>query len=128
MHVVRVPLRRFCCFAEQVILPTHQAVVVSESRADRSDLIIGLRRALDPRSWSRTPDLSDVYRSEPEQGEDAPDGETVVEVTLLGLGAELEQDLDDRLALIDAATGLSNGPAARVSPSSSPARPPRSPR
>jgi hypothetical protein len=35
-----------------------------------------------------------------------PDGETVVEVTLLGLSAELEQDLDDRLELIDAAIGL----------------------
>ena len=34
------------------------------------------------------------------------DGETVVEVTLLGLGGDLEQDLDDRLELIDPATGL----------------------
>ena len=73
--------------------------------AGRSDLITGLRRALDPRSWSRTPDLADLYRPVSEQ-KDAPDADTVIEVTLLGLSAELEQDLDDRLELIDPATGL----------------------
>jgi putative ATP-dependent endonuclease of OLD family len=105
MHVVRVRLYRFRGYAEQVITSARHAVVVGEPRAGRSDLITGLRRALDPRSWSRTPDLADLYRPVSEQ-KDAPDAETVVEVTLLGLGAELEQDLDDRLELIDPATGL----------------------
>ena len=80
--------------------------MVGEPRAGRSDLITGLRRVLDPRSWSRTPDLSDIHRPAPEPGEDAADGETVVEVTLARLGGDLEQDLDDRLELIDLATGL----------------------
>jgi predicted ATP-dependent endonuclease of OLD family len=96
MYVARVRLHRFRGYAEQVIAPARHAVVVGEPRAGRSDLIMGLRRALDPRSWSRTPDVADLYQPTPEQ-KDAPDAETVVEVTLLGLGAELEQDLDDRL-------------------------------
>jgi len=40
-----------------------------------------------------TPDPSDLYRQGQEQEEDAANGETVVEVTLLGLGGDLEQDL-----------------------------------
>ena len=99
-------LHLFCGYTDQVIMPSRHAVVVGEPRAGRSDLIMGLRRALDPRSWSRTPDLSDLHRPAPEQGEGAQDGETVVEVTLVGLGADLEQDLDARLELIDPATGL----------------------
>ena len=106
MYVARVGLRRFRGYADQVIMPAGHAVVVGEPRAGRSDLIMGLRRALDPRSWSRMPDLSDLHRTAPDQQEDAADGETVVEVTLLGLGVDLEQDLDDRLELIDLATGL----------------------
>jgi len=106
MYVARVSLRRFRGYADQVIMPARHAVVVGEPRAGRSDLIMSLRRALDPRSWSRIPDLSDLHRTAPDQQEDAADGETVVEVTLLGLGVDLEQDLDDRLELIDPATGL----------------------
>lgn len=105
MRVARVRLRLFRGYTEQVIMPAGHAVVVGEPRAGRSDLITGLRRALDPRSWSRTPDLSDIHRPAPEPGDDA-DGETVVEVTLVGLGGDLEQDLDDRLEVIDLATGL----------------------
>jgi hypothetical protein len=106
MRVARVRLHLFRGYTDQVILPARHAVVVGEPRAGRSDLIIGLRRALDPRSWSRTPDLSDIHRPAPGPGEGAEDGETVVEVTLVGLGDDLEQDLSDRLELIDPATGL----------------------
>jgi hypothetical protein len=106
MHVARLHLHRFRGYTDQVIMPARHAVVVGEPRAGRSDLITGLRRALDPRSWSRTPDLSDLHRRVPAQEGDGADGETVVEVTLLGLGDDLEQDLDDRLELIDPATGL----------------------
>jgi hypothetical protein len=106
MRIARVRLHLFRGYVDQVIMPSRHAVVVGEPRAGRSDLIIGLRRALDPRSWSRTPDLSDLHRPTPEQEEGAQDGETVVEVTLVGLGADLEQDLNDRLELIDPATGL----------------------
>jgi putative ATP-dependent endonuclease of OLD family len=106
MRVARVRLHRFRGYAEQVITPARHAVVVGEPRAGRSDLIMGLRRALDPRSWSRTPDLADLHRPDPGTGADTADAETVVEVTLTGLGADLEQDLDNRLELIDPATGL----------------------
>lgn len=106
MRLARVRLHLFRGYTDQVIMPSRHAVVVGEPRAGGSDLIMGLRRALDPRSWSRTPDLSDLHRPAPEQGEGARDGETVVEVTLVGLGADLEQDLDARLELIDPATGL----------------------
>jgi hypothetical protein len=106
MHVARVRLHWFRGYVEQVIMPARHAVVVGEPRAGRSDLIMGLRRALDPRSWSRTPDLADLHRPDPQREEDAPEEETVVEVTLLGLGADLQQDLDDRLELINSKTGL----------------------
>jgi putative ATP-dependent endonuclease of OLD family len=89
-----------------VIPPGKHAVVVGEPRAGRTDLIIALRRTLDPRSWSRSPDLSDLHLPAPGGDEAGPPPETLVEVTLLGLGADLEQDLDDRLELIDPGTGL----------------------
>jgi hypothetical protein len=103
MRVARVHLHRFRGYAEQVIVPALHVVVVGEPRAGRSDLVTGLRRVLDPRSWSRTPDLADLHTPDSEDGADA---ETIVEVTLTGLGADLEQDMDDRLELIDPATGL----------------------
>ena len=63
MRVARVRLHLFRGYAEQVISPARHAVVVGEPRAGRSDLIMGLRRALDPRSWSRTPDLTCTGRT-----------------------------------------------------------------
>src|SRR5215470_5268533 len=107
MHIARVRLHLFRGYVDQVIMPSGHVVVVGEPRAGRSDLIMGLRRALDPRSWSRTPDVADLYRPAREQEGGEADGETVVEVTLLGLGTDLEQDLSDRLELIDLGTGLS---------------------
>lgn len=104
VYVARVRLERFRGFADQVILPGRHAVVVGEPRAGRSDLIAGLRRALDPRSWSRSPDLSDLHATG--GSDDGPPAETAVEVTLLSLGPDLEQELDSRLELIDPATGL----------------------
>jgi len=73
MHVARVRLHRFRGYAEQVIMPARHVVVVGEPRAGRSDLTMGLRRALDPRSWSRTPDLADLHRPAPEQEGDVSD-------------------------------------------------------
>ena len=74
MRIARVRLHLFRGYVDQVIMPSRHAVVVGEPRAGRSDLITGLRRALDPRSWSRTPDLSDLHRPTPEQEEGAQDG------------------------------------------------------
>jgi putative ATP-dependent endonuclease of the OLD family len=104
MYVARVRLYRFRGYADNVVLPAKHAAVVGEPRAGRSDLITGLRRALDPRSWSRTPDPSDLHRQALD--DPATDRDTFVEVTLLGLGVDLEQDLSDRLELMDLLTGL----------------------
>jgi putative ATP-dependent endonuclease of the OLD family len=86
-------------------MPTWHAVVVGEPRAGRADLILGLRRALDPRSWSRTPDLSDLYRSAAEPAAEAVTGDGR-RGDAARPGRRPEQDLDDRLELIDPSTGL----------------------
>ncbi|MEU1299426.1 hypothetical protein [Streptomyces shenzhenensis] len=105
VHVCRVSLRRFRGFTEAEIAPQGHAVLVGEPRAGRSDLIAAMRRVLDPRAGT-APNLDDVQRPFPEVAEDEVIPPTEVEVTLLGLGPELEQDLYDRLELIDVASGL----------------------
>ncbi|MGW7519533.1 hypothetical protein ACWGJ2_28465 [Streptomyces sp. NPDC054796] len=105
VYVCRVSLRRFRGFTEAEIVPQGHAVLVGEPRAGRSDLIAALRRVLDPRAGA-APNLDDVQRPFPELAEDEVMPATEVEVTLLGLGSELEQDLYDRLELIDVASGL----------------------
>ncbi|MEO3875928.1 hypothetical protein ABGB18_44745 [Nonomuraea sp. B12E4] len=109
MYVSRVRLLRFRGFSEQEILPGRHAVVVGEPRAGSTDLITALCRVLDPAS-ARNPDLADVHRPLPELANDDEAAITEVEVTLLGLGEALEQDLHDRLELIDPQTGLPAGP------------------
>ena len=89
MRVARVHLHRFRGYAEQVIVPARHVVAVSEPRAGRSNLVMGLRRVLDPRSWSRTPDLAELLRPDPGDGADAADAETVVEVTLTVPGVKI---------------------------------------
>jgi putative ATP-dependent endonuclease of the OLD family len=64
MYVARVHLHRFRGYLEQVIMPARHAVVVGEPRAGRTDLIMGLRRALDPRSWSPLLQQIEVDRRE----------------------------------------------------------------
>ena len=105
MRVVRVRLRRFRGFADMVLCPAGHVVVVGEPRAGRTDLIIALRRVLEPRSTMARPDPLDVHRPLPSAGEDV-DETTEVEVTLVDLDAAVEQELEDRLELIDPATGL----------------------
>ncbi|MEH0824545.1 MULTISPECIES: hypothetical protein [unclassified Micromonospora] len=106
MRILRVRFQRFRGFADMVVLPAEHAVVVGEPRAGRSDLITGLRRVLEPRSTSARPDLLDVHRPFPLSGEEGGEELTEVEVTLVDLDAAVEQDLEDRLELIDPATGL----------------------
>ena len=105
VHVCRLSLRRFRGFTEAEIVPQGHVVLVGEPRAGRSDLITALRRVLDPRAGT-TPNLDDIQRPFPEGAEDEVMPPTEVEVTLLDLGPELEQDLYDRLELIDAVSGL----------------------
>jgi putative ATP-dependent endonuclease of the OLD family len=52
------------------------------------------------------PDLRDVHRPFPPPGQESTEELTEVEVTLVDLDAAVEQDLEDRLELIDPATGL----------------------
>ncbi|TXK35121.1 hypothetical protein [Nonomuraea sp. C10] len=106
MYIARVRLQRFRGFAEQVIIPRRHVAIVGEPRAGRTDLITAVRRVLDPRSTSRAPDLSDLHQSPtPAQGSEEVLA-TEVEVTLLGLDPAREQDLHERLELIDPNSGL----------------------
>jgi hypothetical protein len=99
-------LQRFRGFLAAEVLPDQHVAVVGEPRAGRTDLLTGLRRALDPASTTARLDPLDVHRPLPvlEDGEERP--LTEVEVTLVDLGSALEQDLDGRLELLDPATGL----------------------
>ncbi|EDX21892.1 hypothetical protein SSAG_01683 [Streptomyces sp. Mg1] len=105
MYVCRISLRRFRGNTEAEIFPRRHTVVVGEPRAGRSDLIVALRRVLDPRA-GMAPNLDDIQRPFPELAEDEVMPPTEVEVTLLDLGPDLEQDLYDRLELIDENSGL----------------------
>ncbi|MDQ7909085.1 hypothetical protein RB614_31640 [Phytohabitans sp. ZYX-F-186] len=105
MRVVRVRLQRFRGFADMVFCPDDHVVVVGEPRAGRSDLLTGLRRVLEPRSTMARPDPLDVHRPFPASGEDVEEL-TEVEVTLVDLGAVVEQELEDWLELTDPETGL----------------------
>ncbi|MGH3948129.1 MAG: hypothetical protein ACRDSE_03260 [Pseudonocardiaceae bacterium] len=106
MRIARVQLRRFRGYADMVLLPGRQVVVVGEARAGRTDLITALRRVFDPRSTAARPNLLDVHRPLPASSDEEPLPLTEVEITLLDLGQTLEQDLDDRLEVINPQTGL----------------------
>ena len=106
MRIIRVRLLRFRGYADMVLVPAEHAVVVGEPRAGRTDLITGLRRVLDPRSTAARPSPLDVHRPLPSAGDDEPELLTEVEVTLGDLDAAVEQDLDERLELINPNTGL----------------------
>ncbi|MFG1928820.1 hypothetical protein [Cryptosporangium sp. NPDC048952] len=99
-------MRRFRGFVDAVLRPEGHVVAVGEPRAGRTDLISGLRRVLDPRSTSARPDPLDVHRPLPAPDADDGDELTEVEVTLIELDDAVAQELDDRLELIDPATGL----------------------
>jgi len=80
---------------------------MGEPRAGRTDLLAGLRRVLDPASTAARVDALDPYRGP--EGDGVP-GLTEVEVTLLELGATIEQELDPRLELLDPESGLPTEP------------------
>jgi putative ATP-dependent endonuclease of OLD family len=100
MRVARLRMTRFRGFEDATLRPQEHVVLVGEPRAGRSDAIVGLTRVLDHRSTSARPDPLDVHQP-------AADEQllTEVEVTLVDLGAELEQRFDQRLELIDLAFG-----------------------
>lgn len=82
--------------------------MVGEPRAGRTDLVEAMRRVLDYRSTSSRVDPLDVHR--PPSAVD-PTALTEVEVTLVDLGASLEQLLDLRLEALDPTTGMPATPS-----------------
>jgi putative ATP-dependent endonuclease of OLD family len=104
VRVVQVRLQRFRGYFEETIRVAGHVAVVGEARAGRTDLISALRRVLDPRSTAARPNPLDLHRplSAAAEGE-APEA-TEVEVTLVDLGDALEQDLEDRLDVLDPTT------------------------
>lgn len=104
MRVARIRLQRFRGFdAADIAAPGHLAIV-GEPRSGRSDLIGALRRVLDPHSTSGRVNPLDIHRSSSSSDEEDP--LTEVEVSLLDLGADLEQLLSGHLELLDPLTGL----------------------
>ena len=117
MRVARLEIDRFRGFESFVLIPRDNVLVVGEPRAGRSDLIAALRRVLDPRTIQARPSEWDVYRPLAEADDDDDEDQdadedaaatalTSVKVALLGLTEAQEQDLDERLELLDPATGL----------------------
>ena len=113
MRVARLEIVRFRGFASFLLIPRDNVLVVGEPRAGRSDLMMALRRVLDPRTIQARPSEWDVYRPLAEADDDEDTDEdaattalTSVKVTLLGLTEVQQQDLDERLELLDPASGL----------------------
>jgi putative ATP-dependent endonuclease of the OLD family len=132
MRVARLRLQRFRGFeAAELVLDGH-TVIAGEPRSGRSDIIEALKRVLDPRSTRSRVNPLDIHRrltpgepaeSAAETSGDAEDSagsnvtpRTEVEVTLLELGSELEDLLDDYLEAFDAQSGeLADGSSAATS-------------
>ncbi len=123
MRVARLEIERFRGFEAFELLPRDNVLAVGEPRAGRSDLIAALRRVLDPRTIQARPNEWDVYRPLPEiDDDDADDNEideddeddedehstalTSIKVSLLDLSEAQQQNLDERLELLDPTTGL----------------------
>lgn len=111
MRIARVEIKRFRGFKAFELIPRDHVVVVGEPRAGRSDLIAALRRVLDVRSTLSRPSEWDVFRPLPDPPSD-PGNElereeslTSIKLSLLDLSEETEQTLQDRLELLDPATG-----------------------
>lgn len=123
MRVARLRLQLFRGFESAVFVLDGHTVFAGEPRSGRSDIVEGLRRVLDPRSTRNRVNPLDIFRStssaesQPCSDDDKLEAEpirtqaeadlhrTEVEVTLLDLGAELEDLLDDFLEAFDPETG-----------------------
>ncbi len=105
VRVVKLKLDKFRGFGFLDFRPAGHVFLVGEPRAGRTTILAALRKVLDPSSTRVRPSLWDIHRPmvELEEGADYP--LTTVEVTLVELGDEIEQQLDDRLELVDAVTG-----------------------
>ncbi len=119
MRVARLEINRFRGFESFELIPRANVLVVGEPRAGRSDLIAALRRVLDPRTIQTRPSEWDVYRplvaidEDDDQIDDEQAAEdesstalTSIRIALLDLSVTQQQDLDERLELLDPTTGL----------------------
>jgi hypothetical protein len=95
---------RFRGFEDAALCLQDHVALVGEPRAGRTDVATAIRRVLDPRSTAGRVDPLDVHRPTPAADENTPPL-TEVEVTLVDLGATLEQLLDGRVEAINPATG-----------------------
>lgn len=102
MRVARVRLQRFRGYEDAEFLLDGSTVFAGEPRAGRTDLVEALRRVLDPRSTSGRVNPLDLHRPLPAD----PSVLTEVEVTLLGLGADLTSLLSEYLEPLDPDSGL----------------------
>lgn len=106
MRIARLEITRFRGFKSLVLVPRDNVLVVGEPRAGRSDLITALRRVLDPRAIRARPSEWDVFRPLPESADPGTAAPlTSIEVSLMDLSEQVEQDLDERLELLDPETG-----------------------
>lgn len=105
MRVVSLGLHRFRGFESMELYPRRHALLVGEPRAGRSTIIDALRRVLDPASTRLRPSPWDVQRPLVEIGEGEDYPLTWVEVALVELGHDIEQELDDKLEVLDPETG-----------------------
>ena len=112
MRVARLEIDHFRGFESFLLIPRDNVLVVGEPRAGRSDIIAALRRVLDPRTIQARPSEWDIFRpmATPEGDDDENEEEvttavTSVKVTLMDLTGAQQQDLDDRLELLNPATG-----------------------
>lgn len=105
MRVVKLKLDKFRGFEALEFRPAGNVFLVGEPRAGRTTILAALRKVLDPSSTRVRPALWDIHRPmvDLEEGADYP--LTTVEVALVELGDEIEQQLDERLELVDSATG-----------------------
>ena len=110
MRIARLEITCFRGFESFVLVPRRHVVIVGEPRAGRSDLIAALRRVLEPRSTLSRPSEWDIFRPVPDAPSPDADDEiggqlTSIELSMLDLSDETEQALEERLELLDPASG-----------------------
>ncbi|WP_136054661.1 hypothetical protein [Microbacterium sp. K24] len=115
MRIARLELHRFRGFEFLEFFPSRHVLLVGEPRAGRTTILDALRRVLDPASTRARPALWDIHYplAEVPAGEEFP--LTSVEVAITDLGDLIEQELDEKLEILDPISGaLSDDPATGV--------------
>lgn len=98
MRIAKLRIQRFRGFESETFFFGANTVLAGEPRAGRSDVVAALRRVLDPGSTRGRVNPLDIHRPSP-GCEAVP--LTEVEVTLVDLGNDLAQLLDDAVQAFD---------------------------